>query len=167
MTPQDFLVEAERRLAGAKFATERLDLRGVPAVAGRKKPFRVQWVLTQLKTTVVVCATDTVTLPGWHAFLNDAFQVARAIKGGLPTGIQAGIGCVPVLVANAVDPSAAVAAANEKAKVEWFQGMSMPALIDLSNRAVYAYEGAQFTGAIYIPYLRKQRDLVTSIVHTQ
>ena len=167
MTPEDFLSEAGRRLIGARYAVERSDLRGAPAVVGRRRPFRVQWVMTQLKMTVVVCTVETVSYGGWYAFLSDAFRLASAYPKGLPTGLQSGIGAVPVLAAQHVDPAAAVVAANEKPRVELFKGMSMPALIDLTNRHVYAYEGGQFVGAIYVPFLRKQRNLVTNIVREQ
>lgn len=165
MTPQEFLAEAEYRLAGAGYAIEPFALRGVPAVAGRRKTFRVQWFLTQLKTTVVVCATDSVSAAGWRDFVRDAYGFARLFKGGLPTGFQSAVGAVPVLAATHVDPSAAQAA-GEKTLVEWFRGMSVPALVDLTTGQVHAHSGTQLVGAVYVPFLRKQRDLVTSIVAT-
>lgn len=167
MTPQEFLTEAGRRLAGDGYAVEHLDLRGTPALAGRRKTFRVRWFLTQLKTTVVVCTAETVSVEGWYAFLNDAFAVARGFQGGLPTGFQSAVGAVPVLAAASVDPRAATAAASDKPRVDLFQGLTMPALVDLTQNTVYAYEGSQVVGAIYVPFLRKQRDLVTRIVHAQ
>ncbi|HVF06610.1 MAG TPA: hypothetical protein VNA20_17365 [Frankiaceae bacterium] len=165
MTPREFLAEAERRLAAAGYAMEPLTLRGVPAVAGRRKTFRVRWFFTQLKTTVVVCATEGVSAQGWYDFVRDAYGLARLFQGGLPTGFQSGVGAVPVLAATHVDPYAAQAAA-EKPRVQWFEGMALPALVDLATGQVHTHRGTQYVGAIYVPYLRKQRDLVTSIVAT-
>jgi hypothetical protein len=166
MTPDAFLAEAERRLAEAKFAVERLALPGAPAVVGRRKPFRVQWVLTQLKTSVVVATVESVDVGGWQRFAQDSFAAAKAIKGGLPTGIQSGIGAVPVLAATHVDPAAA-AVARERPRAEWFTGIAMPALVDLTTGEVHEFAGRILVGAIYAPYLRKQRALVTSIVRQE
>lgn len=166
MTPAEFLTEAERRLAGAKFAVERVQLPGAPAVVGRRKPFRVRWILTQLKTSVVVAAVDTVTAAGWDRFVADAFDLAKAIKGGLPTGLQSGIGAVPVLAATDVEPEA-IARAVEPPRVQLFKGIAMPALVDLRAGVVHQHPGRIVVGAVYAPYLRKQRDLVTAIVRTE
>lgn len=162
MTPHEFLDEAERRLASAKFAIDRTALPGAPAVVGRRKPFRVRWVLTQLKTSVVVTAVDTITEDGFARFVEDAFTLAKNIKGGLPTGFQAGIGAVPVVAATTVEPDAARRAA-EKPRVEWFKGVAVPAIVDLTTGQVHTYEGRAYVGAVYLPFLRKQRDLITSI----
>jgi hypothetical protein len=166
VTPAEFLATAETRLAGAKFTVERVALPGAPAVAGRRKPFRARWFLTQLKTTVVVSAVDTVTAEGWLRFTQDAFQLAKSIKGGLPTGIQSGVGCVPVLAATHVDPGAAGAATRRPA-FEWFTGIAMPALVDLTTGQVHENTERILVGAIYVPFLRKQRSLVTSIVRQE
>lgn len=164
MTPEEFLAQAEQRLAANKYTVERTTLRGVPAVVGRKKPFRVRWFLTQLKTSVVVCAVPEVTQQGWLEFVGEATQIARGFPGGLPNGLQSGFGAVPVLAATAVDPGAAAVAQGSKPPVEWFGGVCTPGLVDLTQRQAYAFGGKQVVGAVYFPFLRKQRDLVTSIV---
>ena len=164
MTPDQFRAEVGSRLAAAGYAVEQVALPGAPAVVGRRKLFRVRWFLTQLKVSVVVATVDNVTPDGWQRFANDAFEVAHAIKGGLPTGIQSGIASVPVLAAAHVDPYAA-GLARERPRVEWFTGVAMPALVDLTTGQVHQYEGSIVVGAVYAPFLRKQRDLVTSIVH--
>ena len=166
MTPEEFLNEAERRLGAAKFAVERGPLPHAPSVVGRRRPFRPQWMLTQLKTSVVVAAVENVTADGWQRFTHDAFQVAKAIKGGLPTGFQAGVGCVAVLAATNVDQYAAQHA-TERPRVEWFTGVAMPALVDLSTGLVHEHTGKVVVGAVYAPFLRKQRSLVTSIVRQE
>ena len=164
MTPEEFLAEAERRLAANRYRVDHLTMRGVPAVVGRRKPFRIRWFLTQLKTTVVVVAVPRITPQGWLDFVNDATGLARDFPGGLPNGLQSGYGAVPVLAATEVEPAAAQTAEGAKPRVEWFSGMCMPGLADLAHRRAYAYAGAQVAGAIYVPFLRKQRDLVTRIV---
>lgn len=164
MTPEEFLAEAERRLAAHSFRVERLTMRGMPAVVGRRKPFRVRWFLTQLKTSVVVCAVPKVTVEGWLDYVNDATGIARDFPGGLPNGLQSGFGAVPVLAGVDVEPAAARVATEAKPRVEWFQGMCLPGLADLTHRRAHAYAGSQVAGAVYVPFLRKQRDLVTSIV---
>jgi hypothetical protein len=163
VTPQEFLAEAERRLGDNKFRVERVPLPGAEALVGRRKPFRVQWMLTQLKTSVVVAAVEHATAGGWLQFNQDAFTFAKAIKGGLPTGFQAGIGAVPVLAADTVEPAAAQLAAQVPPKVEWFSGVALPALVELSTGRVHQFDGRVLVGAVYMPYLRKQRALVTSI----
>ena len=163
MTPAEFLTEAERRLSGASYTVERRALRGGPAVVGQRKPFRPQWFLTQLKTSVVVAAVETVTFAGWQAFAAESFDVAKSIKGGLPTGFQSGVAAVPVLAGVNVDP-AAMAHAAQRPHHEWFKGFVLPALVDLSTGAVAQYDGRIVVGAVYAPFLRKQRAIVTTIV---
>jgi hypothetical protein len=163
VTPQDFLTEAERRLSGAKFSVTRGMLPPGESVVAQRKPFRVRWMLTQLKTTVLVTATETATGQGWESFVRGAFELAKGIEGGMPTGFQSGIGAVPVLVANVAEPEA-VAAAAQRPQYQWFRGIAMPALVELSSGRVTQYDGRIMVGAIYVPFLRKQRDLVTSIV---
>lgn len=162
-TPDEFRAEAARRLAAAGYAVEEAPLPGAPAIVGRRRPFRVQWMLTQLKVSVVVAAVDTVTADGWSRFTYDAFQLAKSIKGGLPTGLQSGIGAVPVLAARNVDPYA-IGLATQAPKVEWFTGIAMPALVDLSNGVVHEFTGTVLVGGIYAKFLRKQRSIVTGIV---
>lgn len=164
MTPEEFLAEAERRLAANKYRVERTTLRGAAAVVGRRKPFRIRWMATQLKTTVVVCATNAVTAEGWPAYVADATGLARDFPGGLPNGLQSGYGAVPVLAATSVDPGAAAIAESSKPPVELFGGVCTPALVDLGHRRAHVFGGKQLVGAVYFPFLRKQRDLVTSIV---
>ena len=166
MTPEEFLAAAEPRLAAAKYAIERAPLPQAPSVAGRRKLFRVQWMLTQLKVTVVVAAVDEVSSDGWQRFATDAFQYAKAFRGGLPTGFQSGIGCVAILAGQRVDPAAA-ALATERPRVEWFTGVGMPALVDLSTRQVHEYDGRVVVGGIYAKFLRKQRSLVTDLVRQE
>ena len=163
MTPAEFLDEAARRLAGAGYAVERVALPGGPAVVGRLKRFRVRWFLTQLKVTVVVAAVDHVTRTGWERFGADAFQAAKAFPGGLPTGFQSGVGAVPVLAGVTVDGDAADAA-RAKPSPEWFTGIAMPALVDLTTGQVHHHEGRVMVGAVYVPFLRAQSALVTDVV---
>ncbi|MDQ1710589.1 MAG: hypothetical protein QOE45_39 [Frankiaceae bacterium] len=162
MTPEEFTAVAESRLAGAKYTVTRLALSGAPAVVGQRKPFRAQWMFTQLKTSVVVSAVDHATGTGWMRFLQHAFLAAKDIKGGLPNGLQSGVGAVPVLAATSVDAEAALSA-TERPQYEWFTGVSLPALVDLSTGQVHQFDQRVLVGAIYLPFLRKQRSLVTSI----
>jgi hypothetical protein len=163
VTPEEFRTEAGRRLAAAGYAVEETVLPGGPAVVGRRKPFRVQWLLTQLKVSVVVTAVERITADGWQRFAADAFQLAKSFRGGLPTGLQSGIGAVPVLAARQVDPYA-VALATQPPRTELFTGIAMPALVDLVTGAVHENNGAVLVGGIYAKFLRKQRSIVTGIV---
>jgi hypothetical protein len=165
VTPEEFLAEARRRLSEAGYAVEDVRLPGGAAIAARRKLFRLRWIATQLKTTVVVAAVDSVSEQGLRQFAAEAFECAKQIKGGLPTGLQSGIGCVAVLAANQVDDGAR-AMATAPPTVAWFQGLTVPALVDLTTGAVHAHDGRVLVGAIYMPFLRRQRDLVTGVVTT-
>lgn len=166
MTPEELLAAAGPRLSAAKYAVEGAPLAQAPSVAGRRKLFRVQWMLTQLKVSVVVAAVEEVSADGWQRFTTDAFQYAKAFRGGLPTGFQSGIGCVAILAAKTVDPAAAALAA-ERPRVEWFTGVGMPALVDLTTGQVHEYDGRVLVGGIYAKFLRKQRSLITDLVRQE
>jgi hypothetical protein len=162
VTPQEFVDAAAAVLRREGYAVEPIQLPGGPAIAGRKRPFRLRWFATQLKVTVVVAATQHVTEEMLRTFATQAFDVATRITGGLPTGLQSGIGCVPVLAGGTVDPAAAALASTPR-KAQWFVGLSVPALVDLSTGQVHTSDAKLLVGAIYVPFLRRQRDLVTSL----
>lgn len=82
----------------------------------------------------------------------------------LAARLQSGYGAVPVLAGTAVEPAAVEIARQAPPRVEWFQGIGMPGLVDLTARQEHVYHGNPFAGIIYVPFLRKQRDLITSIV---
>jgi hypothetical protein len=162
VTPGEYLAAAERHLAASGYAVERISLRGGPAVVGRRRQFRVQWFFTQLKTSVVVAAVDRATAAGWLQFVDEAFAVAKNVTGGLPTGLQGAIGAVPVLAATQVDADAA-RLATEPPRVQWFTGIALPALVDLGSGRAHQSDRRQLAGAVFLPYLRAQRRLVTSL----
>ena len=162
MTPETFLAEAERRLAGAKYAVERLPLPGATAVVGRRKRVRAQWLFSQVKITVVAAAIERATADGFARFVADSWTLANQFPGGMPTGIS-GVAAIPVLAGNVVDHDAAALAAS-KPPPEWFVGHRLPGLVDLTTGQVHQFSGYIHYGAIVVPYLRKQRALVTSIV---
>jgi len=162
VTPDEFLTEAERRLAGRGYAVVRMPLPGAPAVVGRQKKLRAQWLFSQVKMTVVVATVERATADGFNRFVADAWALAQQYPGGLPTGL-AGVAAIPVMAANVVDPDAAALAAS-KPPPEWFVGHRMPGLVDLGTGAAHQFSGYIHYGAIVVPYLRKQRALVTSIV---
>ena len=146
-------------LATHGYAVEDVQLSGGPAVVGRRKDFKVRWMLTQLKTTVVVTETGHLTAETWQYFMQEAFRFAAAFKGGLPNGFQSGIGMVAVIAAGSVDPAAAQLAAQQAPR-EWFTGIGVGAALDRSTGQIHTHDGRQVVGGLYVPFLRAQRDLV-------
>lgn len=152
--------EQVRQLLSAHgYAVEDAQLAGRPVLVGRRKDFRVRWMLTQLKTTVLVGSTGELTPEVWKAFLAEGFQLASAFKGGLPNGLQSAVGMVAVLSCDTVDPAAA-ALAEQPAPREWFTGIGVAAALDRSSGAVHTHDGRVVVGRVYFPFLRAQRDLV-------
>jgi hypothetical protein len=134
-------------------------LSGGLVTVGRRKEFRVRWMLTQLKTTVVVADTSHLTPEVWKGFVGEAFRLAAAFKGGLPNGLQSGVGLVAVMTCDTIDPAAA-ALAEQQAPTEWFTGLGVAAAVVRSTGAVHTHNERQLMGRVYLPYLRAQRDLV-------
>ena len=161
MTPQQLSAVLRPVLAGAGYEVEDVQLGGGWALAARRRDFRLRWMATQLKTSVVATATPHAGLPVVQGFARESFDLAARVKGGLPTGLQSGIGCVAVLVADTADPDA-VALARSKPTREWFTGISTFALV--TPQGVATYDGSIAVGRVYVPFLRQQRDLVVRAV---
>jgi len=53
---------------------------------------------------------------------------------------------------------------SAKPSPEWFTGIAMPALVDLTTGQVHHHEGRVMVGAVYVPFLRAQSALVTDVV---
>jgi hypothetical protein len=141
------------------YVVEPAQLSGGLVTVGRRKDFRVRWMLTQLKTTVVVAETGHLTPEAWRGFLAEAFQLAAAFPGGLPNGLQSGCGMVAVMSCDTIDPAAAELA-HQQAPKEWFTGIGVAAAVVRSTGEVHAHDDRQVMGRLYVPFLRAQRDLV-------
>jgi hypothetical protein len=148
------------------YVPEDAQLAGHPVLVGRRKDFRVRWMLTQLKTSVLVGSTGHLTPEVWQAFLAEGFQLAAAFKGGLPNGLQSAVGMVAVLACDTVDPAAA-ALAEQPAPRSWFTGIGVAAALDRSSGAVHTHDGRVVMGRVYIPFLRAQRDLVVGALPSE
>lgn len=164
-TPQQLEQSVGPALSGAGYVVESSQLPGGPVLLGRRKDFRVRWMLTQLKTTVAVATVPHATPTLVEQFAREAFDIAKAFKGGLPNGLQSGCGCVAVLVAGSVDPAAAELARSKPDRA-WFKGISALAVLDASTGQVHAYDGKVVVGRVYVPFLRSQLALVTDAVRS-
>ena len=157
MTPEELRASLAPALTRAGYTVEDLALAGGWALAGRRRDFRVRWILTQLKTTVVVTYAPVATLAVLQQFAQESFRNAAAVEGGLPNGLQSGGGCVAVLAADRAEPDA-LEFARQKPTREWFTGISTLSLV--TPEGVATYDGRIAVGRIYVPFLRAQRDLV-------
>jgi hypothetical protein len=161
VTPEQLKAALTPALTAAGYKVEDLALAGGWALGARRRDFRVRWIFTQLKTTVVVTYAPVATLAVLQQFAQESFRDAAAVKGGLPNGLQSGVGCVAVLVTERVEPDAADFA-RQKPTREWFTGISTLAVVTPTE--VLTYDGKVAVGGVYVPFLRAQRALVISAV---
>jgi hypothetical protein len=154
-------VSVDAALAAAGYQVSHVQQPGGAVVLGSRRDFRFRWLLTQLKTSVVVANADHLTVPGLQAFVNEAWQLTKSVKGGLPNGLQSGVGGVFVISCETLDGAAAELASKPTPR-EWFKGISVTAVVVRSTNQVLTYNGRVLVGGIYMPFLRAQRDLAVA-----
>jgi hypothetical protein len=161
VTPEELSARLRPALTSAGYEVEDVTLPSGWALGGRRRDFRMRWVATQLKTSVFATTVPFADGDTAARFARESFHLAALVKGGLPNGLQSGIGCVAVLVADDADGHA-WAFAQSKPTREWFTGISTYALV--TPRGVSTYNGSVAVGRIYVPFLREQRDLAVAAV---
>jgi len=105
----------------------------------------------------VAAVVPEVTVGGLEEFTAFALDVALARKKGLPRGLHTGVGVLPALISDRVDPAAVRRAMNwQKLR---FAVMGRPTVVDTANRVVGAYRGMPVAGMLYAPYLGRKNEL--------
>ncbi|QUW81734.1 levansucrase [Streptomyces mirabilis] len=148
--PGAYLATLEGRLTADGCATRWEDWAGVPVLVGRRSDFRLRWMATKLYLFTVAAAVPEITVPVVEGFTEQVTKYAKDTKGGLPVGLQNGVGAFPVLVSDRVDP-AAVRWAEERQRVR-FACMTRPVVVDSSRPYVGMYRGKPALGRIYATY---------------
>lgn len=143
--PAAYLATLEGRLTADGCATRWEDWAGVPVLVGRRSDFRLRWMATKLHLFTVAAAVPEITVPVVEGFTEQVTKYAKNTKGGLPVGLQNGVGAFPVLVSDRVDP-AAVRWAEERQRVR-FACMTRPVVVDSSRAYVGMYRGKPPSGA--------------------
>ncbi|MET7603984.1 levansucrase [Streptomyces avermitilis] len=146
-TPGAYLTFVERQLSADGCTTRWEDWAGVPVLVGRRADFRLSWMATKLHLFTVAAAVPEVTVPVISTFTDQVMKYAKDTKGGLPVGLQNGVGAFPVLVSDRIDP-AAVQWAEEQQRLK-FACMTRPVVVDSARRYVAMYRGKPALGRVY------------------
>ncbi|MET7940447.1 levansucrase [Streptomyces sp. NPDC005302] len=148
--PGAYLAFVQGRLTEDGCATRWEDWAGVPVLVGRRAEFRMSWMATKLHLFTVAAAVPEITVPVVAAFTDQVMQYAKDTKGGLPVGLQNGVGAFPLLVSDRVDP-AAVQWAEAQQRIK-FACMTRPVVVDSSRQYVGMYRGKPTLGRVYASY---------------
>ncbi|MEV7085987.1 levansucrase [Streptomyces sp. NPDC093085] len=135
------------RLAADGCTTYQDNWSGAPVLVGRRADFRLRWMATKLHLFTIATAVPVVGISTIAGFTTQSLRYAREKKGGLPVGLQNGVGVFPVLVAEQVDP-AALAWAEEKQRND-FACMARPVVVDLSTGRTATFRRRNFIGGGY------------------
>ena len=152
--PGTYLAFVERQLTEDGCVTRWEDWAGVPVLVGRRAEFRMRWMATKLHLFTVAAAVPEITVPAVSAFTDQVMRYAKDTKGGLPVGMQNGIGAFPLLVSDRVDP-AAVQWAEAQQRVK-FACMTRPVVVDSSRQYVGMYRGKPVLGRVYASYFNEK-----------
>ncbi|MER5381443.1 levansucrase [Streptomyces sp. NPDC006465] len=152
--PGTYLAFVERQLTEDGCATRWEDWAGVPVLVGRRAEFRMRWMATKLHLFTVAAAVPEITVPALSGFTDQVMRYAKDTKGGLPVGMQNGIGAFPLLVSDRVDP-AAVQWAEAQQRVK-FACMTRPVVVDSSRQYVGMYRGKPVLGRVYASYFNEK-----------
>ena len=154
---QAYLASVAARLAADACQTWWEDWGGTPVLVGRRADFRLRWMGTKLHLFTVAAAVPEITMPTIGTFTFQAMEYAKRTKGGLPAGLQTGIGVFPVLVSDRVDP-AAVQWAEAQARHDW--GITArPVVVDSARQYVGTCRRKGFVGRAYASHMTKKSRL--------
>ncbi|GGX76486.1 levansucrase [Streptomyces fructofermentans] len=149
-----YLAFVEQRMAADGCGTQWDNWGGAPVLVGRRAEFRLRWMATKLHLFTVAAAVPEITVPVISAFTDQVVQYAKNTKGGLPVGLQNGVGAFPLLVSDRVDP-AAVHWAESQQRVK-FACMTRPVVVDSSRQYVGMFRGKPLLGRVYASYFNEK-----------
>lgn len=142
-----YLATLEGRLTADGCTTRWEDWAGTAVLVGRRSDFRMRWMATNLHLFTVAAAVPEITVQAIEQFTDRVLKYAKDTKGGLPVGLQTGVGAFPVLVSGSVEPAAVQwAQAQQRNK---FACMARPVVVDSSQQYVGMYLGRPTLGRIY------------------
>ncbi|MFD9038558.1 MULTISPECIES: hypothetical protein [Streptomyces] len=147
---QAYLASVAARLAADECRTWWEEWAGVPVLVGRRADFRWSWMGTKLHLFTVAAAVQEITIPTIETFTDQVLTYAKKTKGGLPAGIQNGVGAFPTLVSDRVDP-AAIRWAEAQQRNKW-ACMARPVVVDSTQQYVGSYRGTPVVGLAYSSY---------------
>ncbi|QFQ97695.1 levansucrase [Streptomyces phaeolivaceus] len=153
---QAYLASVAARLATDGCQTWWEDWGGVPVLIGRRADFRLRW-LGKMHLFTMAIAVPEITMATIGTFTFQAMEYAKRIKGGLPAGVQTGIGIFPVLVSDRVDP-AAMQWAEAQARHDWGI-MARPVVVDSARQYVGICRRKGFVGRAYASHMLKKGTL--------
>ncbi|BBC33518.1 Levansucrase [Streptomyces graminofaciens] len=149
-----YLSALEARLAADQCRTWWEDWAGAPVLIGRRADFKWRWAGTKLHLFTVAAAVPEITIPTIETFTEQVLAYAKKTKGGLPLGLQTGIGAFPLLVSDRVDP-AAVRWAEAQQRNKW-ACMARPVVVDSAHQYVGSYRGTPAIGMAYSSYFEQK-----------
>ncbi|MFD1661945.1 levansucrase [Streptomyces caeni] len=142
-----YLAALEGRLTADGCTTRWEDWAGTAVLVGRRSDFRMRWMATNLHLFTVAAAVPQITVQAIESFTGSVLKYARDTKGGLPVGLQTGVGAFPVLVSEFVEPAAVHWA--EAQQRNRFACMARPVVVDSRQRYVGMYRGKPAIGRVY------------------
>lgn len=127
-------------------------LAGVSITVAYRRKFNILF-LSQLKILSLIGYFNNLTYENAVNFTQAASEYSRSHTPGLPTGLQSGAFCFPVMVAQHID-TAVIEYVTKQPKKKWAT-LTMPVIYDLSNSSIYYYQGAPLWGAAFYPALHQ------------
>lgn len=142
-----YLAALEGRLTADGCSTRWEDWNGTAVLVGRRSDFRMRWMATNLHLFTVAAAVPEITVQSIVNFTDSALKYAKDAKGGLPVGLQTGVGAFPVLVSENVEPGAVHWAESQQRNR--FACMARPVVVDSTHQYVGMYRGKPAIGRVY------------------
>jgi hypothetical protein len=153
MTPQEAIEQIGRSTHGAGMNPSWQTLDGSQVLVARTSEFRWRWFATRLHTFIVAAAfpAGSATSDRLDAFLRASTDYAKVNKGGLPRGLQTGVGVIVVALAESADQAAYGWASAPHGRR--FAALPFPVLADASTGQV-AMPRRMILGGIYKAYFQ-------------
>jgi hypothetical protein len=152
ISQQDFANWVAQNFSRQNILLNKDTLAGVSITVAYKRKFNILF-LSQLKILSLIGYFDNLTYEYAVNFTQAASEYSKSHTPGLPTGLQSGAFCFPVMVAQHID-TAVVEYVAKQPKKKW-SALTMPVIYNLSNGSIYYYQETPLWGAAFYPTLHK------------
>lgn len=152
----DYVDVVRERMAadGCEVTTEQVG--GLSALVGYRSNWRA---LSKMHLFTVVAESESVDVETLEHFTREASALAKNRKGAM-RGAQSGILVIAALVTEYAEETAKVRAGKPfRQGAGGFAALAQPAVVDLTEKAVFSFRGRRIWGALFASYLRKKNKL--------
>lgn len=153
-TAEDYVAQVGVALAGDGCNPTWEQHLGLQVLLGRRSDFKISWALSRLHLFTLVAVVPQIGPQDIENFTNWALDFAKQRKGGLPRGLQTGIGVLPCMVSAQVHPDALSWAADRQRLR--FACMARPVVVDTTTGVVAAFRKIGAFGLVYSPHFRRK-----------